>query len=207
MKLNMESRNFRLFSPDENNSNRWQDAMEVTNRAWMAERYPYDDHLAPDGQGDGNAQRTPVPGMAGRIPVNRPARVFFLLRGVYPHHRLDVQSACEVAEGVPRNTLAAPNRLAQLSLVVPRLAAGSQRIQPPGPWVHRSRCKQESRGRSRLSSAGREHAPFCDRSLPAQPQLCQRRGRRQTAGPSVVDDGPGGQTLHGWHRNLGMGEQ
>ena len=34
MKLNMESRNFRLFSPDENNSNRWQDVLEVTNRAW-----------------------------------------------------------------------------------------------------------------------------------------------------------------------------
>ncbi len=50
MKLNMENRNFRLFSPDENNSNRWQDAMEVTNRAWMADRYPYDDHLAPDGR-------------------------------------------------------------------------------------------------------------------------------------------------------------
>ena len=50
LKLNMESRNFRLFSPDENNSNRWQDALEVTNRAWMAERYPYDDHLAPDGR-------------------------------------------------------------------------------------------------------------------------------------------------------------
>ncbi len=50
MKLNMESRNFRLFSPDENNSNRWQDALEVTDRAWMADRYPYDDHLAPDGR-------------------------------------------------------------------------------------------------------------------------------------------------------------
>jgi xylulose-5-phosphate/fructose-6-phosphate phosphoketolase len=50
MKLNMDSRNFRLFSPDENNSNRWQDVLEVTNRAWMAERYPYDDHLAPDGR-------------------------------------------------------------------------------------------------------------------------------------------------------------
>ena len=46
----MESRNFRLFSPDENNSNRWQDVLEVTNRAWMAERFPYDDHLAPDGR-------------------------------------------------------------------------------------------------------------------------------------------------------------
>src|SRR6266850_950614 len=50
MKLNMASRNFRLFSPDENNSNRWQDILEVTNRAWVAERYPYDDHLAPDGR-------------------------------------------------------------------------------------------------------------------------------------------------------------
>src|SRR5262249_1963442 len=31
MKLNLESKNFRLFSPDENNSNRWQDVLEVTN--------------------------------------------------------------------------------------------------------------------------------------------------------------------------------
>ncbi|MDH5320309.1 MAG: phosphoketolase family protein [Nitrospira sp.] len=50
MKLNLVSRNFRLFSPDENNSNRWQDVLEVTNRAWMADRLPYDDHLAPDGR-------------------------------------------------------------------------------------------------------------------------------------------------------------
>ncbi len=50
MRLNLPTQNFRLFSPDENNSNRWQDAMEVTNRAWMAETFPYDDHLAPDGR-------------------------------------------------------------------------------------------------------------------------------------------------------------
>ena len=50
MKLNMEARNFRLFSPDENNSNRWQDALEVTNRAWVAETFPWDDHLASDGR-------------------------------------------------------------------------------------------------------------------------------------------------------------
>ena len=43
-------KNFRLFSPDENNSNRWQDVLEVTNRAWMADTFPYDDHLAPDGR-------------------------------------------------------------------------------------------------------------------------------------------------------------
>ncbi|MDP2602657.1 MAG: phosphoketolase family protein [Deltaproteobacteria bacterium] len=50
MKLNLDSRNFRIFSPDENNSNRWGDVLEVTNRAWNAEILPSDDHLAPDGR-------------------------------------------------------------------------------------------------------------------------------------------------------------
>ncbi len=50
MKLNLEASNFRLFSPDENNSNRWQDVLDVTNRVWEAETYLYDDHLAPDGR-------------------------------------------------------------------------------------------------------------------------------------------------------------
>jgi xylulose-5-phosphate/fructose-6-phosphate phosphoketolase len=50
MQMNLGSKNFRLFSPDENNSNRWQDVLEVTNRAWVADTYPYDDHLAPDGR-------------------------------------------------------------------------------------------------------------------------------------------------------------
>jgi xylulose-5-phosphate/fructose-6-phosphate phosphoketolase len=50
MKLNLEAKNFRLFSPDENNSNRWQDVLEVTNRTWVAETVDYDDHLSPDGR-------------------------------------------------------------------------------------------------------------------------------------------------------------
>ncbi len=50
LKLNAESRNFRVFSPDETNSNRWNAVFEVTNRATMAERIPGDDHLAPAGR-------------------------------------------------------------------------------------------------------------------------------------------------------------
>jgi xylulose-5-phosphate/fructose-6-phosphate phosphoketolase len=50
MKLNLNQRNFRLFSPDENNSNRWQDVLDVTNRCYVAEILPEDDHLAPDGR-------------------------------------------------------------------------------------------------------------------------------------------------------------
>ena len=50
MKRNLESNNFRLFSPDENNSNRWQDVLQVTDRCYTAEILPEDDHLSPDGR-------------------------------------------------------------------------------------------------------------------------------------------------------------
>ncbi len=50
MRMNLGTRNFRLFSPDELASNRWQDVLEVTDRAWDAEILPYDDHLSPDGR-------------------------------------------------------------------------------------------------------------------------------------------------------------
>ena len=50
MQMNLDTANFRVFSPDENNSNRWQDVLQVTNRAWMADTYSYDDHLSPDGR-------------------------------------------------------------------------------------------------------------------------------------------------------------
>jgi xylulose-5-phosphate/fructose-6-phosphate phosphoketolase len=50
MKLNLDRANFRVFSPDENNSNRWQDILEVTNRCFLGEIYPDDDHLSPDGR-------------------------------------------------------------------------------------------------------------------------------------------------------------
>jgi xylulose-5-phosphate/fructose-6-phosphate phosphoketolase len=50
MKLNLEQQNFRVFSPDENNSNRWQEILEVTDRCFLGEILPEDDHLSPDGR-------------------------------------------------------------------------------------------------------------------------------------------------------------
>ena len=48
IKLNAD--NFRVFSPDETNSNRWDAVFEVTNRCSTAEIIPIDDHIAPDGR-------------------------------------------------------------------------------------------------------------------------------------------------------------
>jgi len=50
MKANLDAGNFRLFSPDENNSNRWQDVLDATDRCYVAEILDTDDHLAPDGR-------------------------------------------------------------------------------------------------------------------------------------------------------------
>jgi xylulose-5-phosphate/fructose-6-phosphate phosphoketolase len=54
MKRSEETRNFRVFGPDETSSNRLDALFEATERAWMAERLPEDrdegGHLSPDGR-------------------------------------------------------------------------------------------------------------------------------------------------------------
>ena len=50
MKLNEESRNFRVFGPDETASNRLDALYEVTDKVWMERLLPTDEHLSPDGR-------------------------------------------------------------------------------------------------------------------------------------------------------------
>ena len=50
MQRNLSSRNFRVMGPDETASNRLGALFEVTDRSWMAETLPEDDHLSPDGR-------------------------------------------------------------------------------------------------------------------------------------------------------------
>jgi xylulose-5-phosphate/fructose-6-phosphate phosphoketolase len=47
---NSETRNFRLFCPDETNSNRLGNVFEVENRCFVGRTLDIDDHLAPDGR-------------------------------------------------------------------------------------------------------------------------------------------------------------
>jgi xylulose-5-phosphate/fructose-6-phosphate phosphoketolase len=48
--VRMNRSSFRVFGPDETASNRLGAVFEATDRAWMAERAPTDEHLAPDGR-------------------------------------------------------------------------------------------------------------------------------------------------------------
>ncbi|HLH56362.1 MAG TPA: phosphoketolase family protein [Verrucomicrobiae bacterium] len=48
--IKLNPRNFRVFSPDETLSNRWNAVFEVTNRCSVGELLKTDDHVAPDGR-------------------------------------------------------------------------------------------------------------------------------------------------------------
>ena len=50
LKLNAEAGNFRIFGPDETNSNRLNAVFEVTDRTSTAEVIPTDDHVAATGR-------------------------------------------------------------------------------------------------------------------------------------------------------------
>ncbi len=50
MRLNADNKNFRLFGPDETNSNRLNAVFEATDRVWTEDILPSDENLAPDGR-------------------------------------------------------------------------------------------------------------------------------------------------------------
>ena len=125
MKLNLDSKNFRLFSPDENNSNRWQDVLGCDHALLHGRNLSGGRQAQPGRPRDGSAQRASMPRLAGRLSANRPARILLVLRSVHSHHRLDVQSAREVAEDVQPYSVAAADRFVQLLPQLPRVAAGS----------------------------------------------------------------------------------
>jgi xylulose-5-phosphate/fructose-6-phosphate phosphoketolase len=67
--------------------------------------------------GDGGPVRAPVPGLARGLPADRTARPVQLLRGVHPHHRLDVQPARQVAQDHPAHPVASAHRVTELPAV------------------------------------------------------------------------------------------
>ena len=207
MKLNLESKNFRLFSPDENNSNRWQDVLDVTNRCYMAEIYPEDDKLSPDGRVMEVLSEHQCQGwLEGYLLTGRHG--FFSCYEAFIHiiDSMFNQHAkwLKVCNHIPwRRPIASFNYF--LSSHVWRQDHNGLSHQDPGFIDHVVNKKAEV---IRVYLPPDANMPAVgDRPLPAQPQLRQRRRRRQAAGAAVADDGPGRQALHRGPGHLGVGQQ
>ena len=138
--------NFRLFGPDETASNRLGDVFEVTNRAFDAEIIDGDDHLAPDGRVMEVLSEHMCQGwlegylLTGRHGLFNCYEAFIhIIDSMFNQHA----KWLKVTRG---NPLAAPGRLAELPALLAGVAAGPQRVLPPGPRLHRPRGEQEGGG-------------------------------------------------------------
>ena len=207
-RLNQEGRNFRLFGPDETVSNLLGAIFEVTDRQWDLPVRENDEFLAPAGQVlDSMLSEHQCEGwlegylLTGRHGLFNCYEAFVrIVDSMFSQHAKWLK--------VSRGAALAPGHLvAELRPRLACLAAGSQRLHPPGSRLSRPRRQQEGQHRARLSAARRELPVVGCRPLPAQPELRQRGGRRQTRPAAVADHGRSGRALHRRDRHLAVGQQ
>ena len=206
VRLNQTARNFRIVGPDETVSNLLGAVFEVTGRQWQAPTLPGDEFMQRDGMVlDAVLSEHQCQGwlegylLTGRHGLFHSYEAFIrIVDSMFSQHAKWLKVTREAA-------LAAAHRVTELPAHLARLAAGPQRLHPPGPGLHRPRGQQEARDRARVPAA-RCQLPAADRrALPAQPQPRERGGRRQARIAAVADDGPGRRPLRPRHRHLGLG--
>ena len=205
IRLNAEARNFRLMGPDETASNRLDAVFEVTDRVWMERIEPYDVHLAREGRVMEVLSEHLCQGwLEGYLLTGR--------HGVFSCYEAFIHIVDSMVNQhakwlkVSRGTaLAQADRLAELSPDLPRLAAGPQRLQPPGSGFRRLRRQQEGRHRPPLFSAGCQHAALGHRPLPEDLEPDQRDHGGQAASAAMADCRRRRTPLRGGRRDLGMG--
>ena len=134
-KLNSEQRNFRVFGPDETLSNGLEAVFEATNRQWDAATVPNDEFLAPTGRVMEMLSEHQCEGwlegylLTGRHGLFNCYEAFIhIIDSMFNQHAKWLKVTCALA-------LAAQDRLAELSAGLARLAAGPQRLHPPGSRV------------------------------------------------------------------------
>ena len=159
MKLNMDARNFRVVGPGRNRVQPpGRGVRSDRPRSPTAEILPTDDHVSPDGRVMEVLSEHMCQGwLEGYLLTGRHG--FFSCYEAFIHIIDSMFNQHAKWLKVTReHSVAAAHRVAELPADLARLAAGPQRLQPPGSRLHRSRGEQEGRRRARLSAARRQHA-------------------------------------------------
>jgi xylulose-5-phosphate/fructose-6-phosphate phosphoketolase len=205
-KLNRESRNFRVFGPDETASNRLDAIYQVSKKEWMEPLLPTDENLSKDGRVMEVLSEHMCQGwLEGYLLTGRHG--FFscyegfvhIVDSMFNQHAKWVEASHRIPWRRPIES--------ELSSDLSHLAAGPQWLQPSRPWLRRFRNEQESGLSPCVSSAGRKLLAFCGRPLFAEPQLCERDRSGQATRVAVARYGYGHKALHSRFGNLAVGQQ
>ena len=199
--------NFRLFCPDETNSNRLGAVFDIENRCFEEQIIPIDDHVRNDGRVMEVLSEHLCEGwlegylLTGRHGLFATYEAFAMVSA-----SMTVQHAkwLEAARGT---RLACPGRRAERAAHVDVLAQRSQRLQPSGSGAHRHRDGDERRRGPSLSAAGRELPPVGGESLHEEPQLREPDRHRQATGAPVSVDGCRRRALRARCLGVGLGIQ
>ena len=187
-RANADTRNFRLFGPDETASNRLDAVYEATLKTWEAETLATDVALATDGRVMEILSETTCQGwLEGYLLTGRHG--LFSCYEAFTHvvDSMFNQHAkwLKVSRTLPwRRPIASLNYL--LTSHVWRQDHNGFTHQDPG--LPRRGRQQEGGSRARLSAARHEHAAVDRQSLPADPQLRERHRRREESDAGVAVD-------------------
>ena len=128
-----EPKNFRLFCPDETNSNRLGDVFEVENRCSVGTIIPIDDHVSPDGRVMEVLSEHLCQGwLEGYILTGRHG-IFVTYEAFAMVDDFDDGPARQMAGGSHQASLAQPDPVAEHPADLDLLAQRPQRLQPSGP--------------------------------------------------------------------------
>ena len=193
MRRNMT--NFRVFSPDENASNRLQDIYQASWKTWLAAIKPEDadgTEIAPDGRVMEMLSEHTLEGwLEGYLLTGRHGLFNTYEAFVHIIDSMYNQYAKWLEKSKLELRLAGSHLLAEHSDHVARLAPGSQRLHPRGSRLSGCSQQQERGDHAHLSSSRRELPAQRGGPLPAQPGLRERDRRRQAAAPGLSRYGCG----------------
>ncbi len=205
---NADAKNFRVFGPDESKSNRLTPMFETTSRVWNADLAEGDEYLGHSGRVmDSMLSEHMCEGwlegylLTGRHGFFNSYEAFIrIVDSMFSQHAKWLKTC---------NELPWRQDIASLKLypLLQRLAAGSQRLHPPGPRLPGSCGQQEGRCGADVSAPGRQLPALLLQPLHCQPELCECAGHLQASPPSMADHGAGGEALHPGHRHLAVGLQ
>ena len=204
---NAEQANFRLFCPDETNSNRLGDVFEVENRCFVGTTLDIDDHVAPDGRVMEVLSEHLCEGwlegylLTGRHGLFATYEAFAMVSA-----SMTVQHT-KWLRGSDQAAVARADRLAQHPADLDLLAQRPQRLQPPGAGPDRRDAVQARHGGAHLPAARRQLPALGGRPLLPQPQLRQPDRDRQAAAAAVARHGRGDRALRARGVDLGVGQQ
>ena len=198
---------FRLFCPDETNSNRLGAVFEVSDRAWMERVEPGDDHLSRSGRVMEVLSEHNCHGwlegytLTGRHGMFATYEAFAMVSASQT-----VQHAKWLEEAEHLSWRA---KVPSLNILLTSTAWRNDHngFSHQGPGLITTRADPAGVRGAHLPAAGREHPAVRGGSLPALPLLRQPDRDRQAAAAAVPDDGRGRASLLGRGGHLAVGRQ